>query len=295
MPHSLYDVFGMVISQIQDQAFYIARQAMEVMKWTFLAKRQLTIDELRHAVVSHLPETEIDWDDLPSANSLVDCCLGLVVLDKETSNIRLVHRTLFDYLEAKYHCRELFARGDREIAQTCLQYMSFHDIYASFHRHENGSYASSKTVSRTSRQNYHFLEYAIKNWGRHSTKDPSIEVSELAVNLFFRRPSNCISQGLYHLAYYKEQSRDQLSTAPYIQPDDSNCGLHAAAYFGDAGVVESLLETQSNTIGANSRCIFSGMTLLHLSSEEGHCKIVDLLLRMSTLEPAKKIHLCILR
>jgi hypothetical protein len=113
---------------------------IDVLKWTFLAKRPLTIIELRHALSvaidpskmqpGQLPlayDETLDWDDFPSEKSLADWCLGLVIIDEETSTVRLVHKSLHDYLTLLHEEGEIFSHGHSKIAYTCLQYMCFND------------------------------------------------------------------------------------------------------------------------------------------------------------------------
>jgi hypothetical protein len=98
---------------------------MELLKWTLLAKRQLTITELRHALAAtDTTDDYLDSSDLPFEKSLTDCCYGLVILDKKTASIRLVHKSLQEFLEKKYKNQELFKTGHQDITRTCLKYMS---------------------------------------------------------------------------------------------------------------------------------------------------------------------------
>jgi hypothetical protein len=83
MPKKLDDAFEVTITRIKEQPKSRAHQAMEVLKSVLLSSRQLTVREL-------------DRDHFPSEKSLTAWCLGLVILDKETSSIRLVHKSLVD-------------------------------------------------------------------------------------------------------------------------------------------------------------------------------------------------------
>jgi hypothetical protein len=64
---------------------------------------------------------------LPFEKSLIDCCYGLVVIDKETSTIRLVHKSLQDFLKKQHEANLLFETGHREMAHICLKYLNFSD------------------------------------------------------------------------------------------------------------------------------------------------------------------------
>jgi hypothetical protein len=93
---------------------------MDVLKWTFLANRKLSLEELRHALATEPGETVLDWDNFVEVQFLLDCCLGLVVLDESTKNVRLVHKSLQDYLKKEYDEGRNFEEGQKEITQICL-------------------------------------------------------------------------------------------------------------------------------------------------------------------------------
>ncbi|KAI5814506.1 hypothetical protein BZA77DRAFT_345612 [Pyronema omphalodes] len=134
MPKKLEDAFQVTIDRIKSQAPGKARQGMEVLKWVYLAKRPLSVIEMRHALatVDCAADTEcLDLDDLPFEKSLTECCHGLVVIDNETSTLRLVHKSLQDFLKDQHAESKLFETGHRDIALTCLRYLSFSDGNAS--------------------------------------------------------------------------------------------------------------------------------------------------------------------
>jgi hypothetical protein len=103
----------------------MVHQAMEILKWTFLAQRGLKLEELRHALAVEPEDTELDWDNFVDAERSLDCCLGLVIIDDSTSTVRLVHKSLQDYLKTEYEQNHLFEHGHYEISRICLTYMSF--------------------------------------------------------------------------------------------------------------------------------------------------------------------------
>jgi hypothetical protein len=92
MPQKLDDAFRETIDRIKRQAPNKATQAMEVLKWTYLAERHLTVIELRHAIATTSNSTakSLNMNDLSFERSLTECCYGLVVIDQETWSVRLV-------------------------------------------------------------------------------------------------------------------------------------------------------------------------------------------------------------
>jgi hypothetical protein len=125
MPKQLYDAFGKTLDRIQNQQDSKAEQGMNVLKWVFLASRQLSVSELRHALSVHPGDKKLDEEGFPSEQSLLDCCLGLVIIDEGTSSIRLVHKSLQDFLKQQYECGALFSEGHRQILCTCLTYLCY--------------------------------------------------------------------------------------------------------------------------------------------------------------------------
>jgi hypothetical protein len=78
--------------------------------WT-LGQRQLRVVELQHALAIKPGDTTFDTEGITSEKSLVEYCLGLVVVEAETSTIRLTHFTLQEYLE-KHSIWSLYNCGD---------------------------------------------------------------------------------------------------------------------------------------------------------------------------------------
>ncbi|RPA88445.1 hypothetical protein L873DRAFT_1584699, partial [Choiromyces venosus 120613-1] len=57
-------------------------------------------DELCHALAVQIGSTDFDVGNIPSMSTLVNCCQGLITVDKEASTVRLIHFTLQEYLSA---------------------------------------------------------------------------------------------------------------------------------------------------------------------------------------------------
>ncbi|KAI5790377.1 hypothetical protein FPQ18DRAFT_410387 [Pyronema domesticum] len=91
----------LTITRIKEQLIFRARQAMEDLKWVLLSMRQLKVRELCHALAV-TPGKHLDGDNFLSEKSLTAWCLGLAILDKETCSIRLVHKSLFEYLKKQH-------------------------------------------------------------------------------------------------------------------------------------------------------------------------------------------------
>ncbi|KAI5816329.1 hypothetical protein BZA77DRAFT_62930 [Pyronema omphalodes] len=177
MPRKLETAFESTITRIKNQKSQRSKQAMDILKWTFLARRPLTVTELRHALsitvdteklqdgqMPHSPDETIDWKDFPSEKSLIDWCLGLIVIDEETSTVRLVHKSLHDHLTQLHEAGAIFPNGHTEIAYTCLRYMRFNDDQPEI---DSLGPEIPHDLQARRRKRFCFLGYAIDNFGHH--------------------------------------------------------------------------------------------------------------------------------
>lgn len=118
----------------------------------FSLLRQLTINELCCALSIRVGDKQFVEEGLPTLKSLLESCLGLIIIDKGTLLLRLVHKSLQDFFEDEFNKKEIFLNGHQDIALTCLTYMNF--AYE-FHREE---------------YKLTLANYAIQIWGHHVRK-----------------------------------------------------------------------------------------------------------------------------
>ena len=140
----LADVYGATISRIKAQDGDKSRLGMAVLMWISHAERPLKADELCHALAVELGSTDFDSRNVPSISTLVGCCQGLIVVDKEASTVRLVHFTLQEYISAH---PDLLSGSHSTMAEICLTYLNSQQIKAPL------------TYPSLDAQNTPFLEY----------------------------------------------------------------------------------------------------------------------------------------
>ncbi|KAI5790034.1 hypothetical protein FPQ18DRAFT_411062 [Pyronema domesticum] len=299
MPKKLEDAFQVTIDCIKSQASGKSNQGMEVLKWMYLAKRKLSVMELRHALATvHSTAECLDLDDLPFEKSLTECCHGLIVIDKETSSVRLVHKSLQDFLQDQYENGKLFETGHRDIAFTCLKYLSFSDestslsstpvcdinavqrlLYLSPNKRQ---FWDSYDTPSAHIDRFPLLAYAIHFWGCHARGNTDQEIEELAIQLLNQERAHSISRNLRSVLFYHDRSttvtfggdwgagwgtiEDRLNTTSVLS-STTFVGLHIIAYFGLDEIYEALVKKLDN-FDVNRR-IF-GMTALILAVKQGH-------------------------
>jgi hypothetical protein len=90
-------VIERIKSQVKDQE----ELAREALSWITCARGPLSTAELQHALAVELGEPELDKDNIPYVEDIVSACAGLVIVDKESDVIRLVHYTAQEYFEQR--------------------------------------------------------------------------------------------------------------------------------------------------------------------------------------------------
>ena len=126
---NLGEAFTDTIRRIDNEPENRRRAAKQALMWILHSCRPLQINELRYALAIEIGKTGFDTDNILQAKLIVDCCLGLVVIDDGSSVVRLVHHTLQDYLQNER--QNLFQQEETEITKACLTYLCLDDIPAS--------------------------------------------------------------------------------------------------------------------------------------------------------------------
>ncbi|RPB00500.1 hypothetical protein L873DRAFT_1679841, partial [Choiromyces venosus 120613-1] len=121
MGHSLSDAYTVTIERIKKQGGGRSRSGMAALMWISLAKRPLKVPELCHALAVKVGARNLDSANVPSIQSILGCCLGLVIVDQETSTVRLIHATLQEYLQSH---QDIFDSPHSNIAEVCLSYLN---------------------------------------------------------------------------------------------------------------------------------------------------------------------------
>ena len=257
----LGDVYDATISRIKAQDGDKSRLGMAVLMWISHAERPLQADELCHALAVELGSTDFDSRNVPSMSTLVGCCQGLIVVDKEASTVRLIHFTLQEYLSAH---PDLFSRPHSAMAETCLTYLNSQQVKA------------LSTGPSLDTQNMPFLEYCSVYWGAHVKRELSDSAKSLSVELL-KGDYGPIST---KLLLVREKDLELWRYSIYVPFS----GLHCASFFGIIEVVATLIEMGCYDVNSGD---FSGRTPLAWAAHNGHEGVVKILLKRETDNPDK--------
>jgi ankyrin repeat protein len=193
------------------------QRALNVLKWVYLGYRPLSLVELQHALATKPGDTTFNTEGIPSEELLVECCLGLVVVEAETLTVRLTHYTLREFFDKHWKDSDLFPFGHSTIAATCLSYLQFdHDVPPP--SHEEWSYGYFERLKKPPSP---LLQYSIENVGRHLKTNRDRAVAEQCIAV--------LEQG------------EKFQLLELATHDSNNTSLHWAAYWGCISVVELLI------------------------------------------------------
>ena len=258
----LGDAYGATLDRIKGQGGEKARLGMAALMWVSHAERPLKPDELLHALAIEIGSLDLNSDNIPSTGTLLACCQGLIVIDKEASTVRLIHFTLQEYLRAH---PQLFNTAHSTIAETCLSYLNSQKIKAL-------STTPSPDLQRTP-----FLEYSSLYWGIHAKRELSDCAKMLALKLFDGYNDHISAKILleerarYH--YYVNFKKLSLFS-----------GLHCASMFGIDEIVAGLIEVGGCDINQGD-C--DDNTPLVWAAWGGHEGVVKILLGRDDVSPDK--------
>ncbi|KAF8244829.1 ankyrin, partial [Wilcoxina mikolae CBS 423.85] len=323
IPKDLHDAFREALQRIERQPEGKSERGMKALMLIHLARVPLSIKALQHALAVKPGDVELDEDDIVSSKSLLECCMGLIMIDEETATLRLVHFSLQQYL----HHDAVFNQGHRDMARICLTYLNFHCF--------EGSLESIRELS----ENFAFIRYAAENWGHHVRLQSDQLVETMALELlrnrsclpyvcqvlsrFLGSPSqpptvhiaayfgirtlvsslalegggfeNKYNRGRTPLSYAAEQGHEETGTVRLLleqggfdvnlRGTSSWAPLWVAARWGNQGVVQVLLK--KDEINVNSRC-GPGSTPLFAAATHGHDGVVQLLLGRSDVDVDSK-------
>ena len=255
----LADAYSATLDRIKGQGGEKARLGMATLMWISYSERPLKADELLHALAVEIGSPNLNSDNIPPTGTLLSCCQGLVVIDKEASTVRLIHFTLQEYLRSRL---ELFGTAHSTIAETCLSYLNSQQVKA------------LSTTPFPDLQSTPFLEYSSLYWGVHARRNLSDCAKQLALELLDNRNSNISSEIFLNTrGWYYDGGFGELY--PFS-------GLHWASIFGIDEIVASLVEVRGCDINQKD---FIGNTPLVWAAMNGYDGVVRILLGRDDVDP----------
>ena len=123
LPRELNDLYDDALRRIDAQNEDDREVAISLLRWVAYAYRPLTIPELEEALAIVPGEDDFDPEGLPLIHDALNACAGLLVVDDETEQVRMVHYTAQDYFDKLLESR--FHGAHTTIAEHCITYLSY--------------------------------------------------------------------------------------------------------------------------------------------------------------------------
>ena len=263
----LNDVYGATLERVKEQGGEKTRLGMAALMWISHSERLLQLDELSHALAVETESRDLNAERIPSVETLLSCCLGLIVIDREASTVRLIHFTLQEYL---YTYPNLFGSTHSIMAEICLTYLNFQTI-------KNISSTLSALPESTP-----FLRYSSLYWGVHARREATNDVELLALKLFSQVEGH-ISTRLLLVDLLSRTGRYS-GDIPISGPLIGFTGLHCASAFGIAEIATTLMDQPNCDPDKRD---FLGITPLIWAAICGQEEVAKLLLQQQTINPDK--------
>jgi len=256
----LGDAYSATLDRIKGQGGEKARLGMAALMWISHAERPLKPHELLHALAIEIGSPDLNSDNILSIGTLLACCQGLIVIDKEASIVRLIHFTLQEYLRAH---PQLLGAAHSTITETCLSYLNLQQVKA------------LSTTPYPDLRGTPFLEYSSLYWGTHAKRDLSDRAKLLALKLFDNYNNHISGKILL-----EERTRSQYTVN--LKKLSLFSGLHCASMFGIDEIVAGLIDVEGCDINQGD-C--DGNTPLVWAAWSGHEGVVKILLGRDDVNP----------
>ena len=285
----LGDAYGTTLERIGAQDAEKTKLAMATLTWVCHSERPLQVDELCHALAVEIGATDFDSENIPSIGTLLHCCQGLIMIDKEASIVRLIHHTVQEYLCSR---PGLFGNPHSILAETCLTFLNSQKV------------KDLTPHSPSGHQSTPFLKYSSRYWGTHAKRELSDHGRTLALELLGQYRDHVAAVTLLKQVVYPSYAGD-IGTSSFFsgghggvvklllgredvdpnRPDhDGNAPLRCAAGNGHEGVVKLLLGR--GDVDPNRPDKYD-QTPLGCAASSGHEGIVKLLLVREDVDPSR--------
>ncbi|CEI63859.1 unnamed protein product [Fusarium venenatum] len=140
------------IAGLGSESEELAKQALLII--TF-AREPLRTEDLSYALSVEPDSENIDDENVPDIEDIVGVCAGLIIIDKESNIVRLVHKSAKEYFER--HQTQLFPGASKTMARLCLKFIGLSTSIAGFDKRVEASWPP-------------FWRYADINWAYHSRR-----------------------------------------------------------------------------------------------------------------------------
>ncbi|KAF2029019.1 ankyrin [Setomelanomma holmii] len=237
--------------------------------------------ELCTALSIELEDTEFDEDQIVAIDLIVSVCAGLVVVEKGSNLVRLVHFTAQEFFDSLD--RDLRLAERLEMANICLTYLRFDESRGqrSSRAIQNGARLASPLGNAAA-----LVDYAANFWALHA-RNCQLDVEALALQLltdqYLAAHAFINARSLHEDWAYLRFNTGQTSTR--------TTGLHLVAATGLEHLCRRLLDLVDTTPSIHADVKDDGgRTALIWASHHGHEEVVKMLLARDDVRHDREDH-----
>lgn len=249
LPGKLDDLYHEAMERIRQQPEDDKRLAEQTLIWVVHAYEPLRFETIQHALAVECGTQSFDPENLSDSDLILNVCAGLLTLEPESSNLRLVHYTAQDYFKS----HPVLPCPHGEIVKTCVNFLSYEIL-----RHpppqpswDRRWYFRNQDVSLS-----YLYRYVSEFWAVHAGENEDAVTDEVAKEFLVHSPEVLLGYPTTCPDFY-----DHNGIGLFFW---SNLGLATAAFFGLNRVMEKL---RPGLEDINSRGSGS-FTALHLAANK---------------------------
>lgn len=261
-PDNIEEIYEQAMERVMAQDGKNPRTACRILALIVYAYRFMSLLELQHALAAQTlgKEKKVSEKNIKEAmikrNVILDCTIGFVTIDNGDSAVKLVHRSLEDYL--KRNQAKWLPEAEIGVAEACLTYLSL----------TLPPNPCLEEVMRAKGEEFPFMKYASQYWGDHVRRaDSHLNVREAALRLIHdhRRLDACLQ-----VAWVTDiGARDSWDVSTHVDR------LHVLAWYGLSFAISGLRPEEIHVDVTEPKY---GQTPLMYACRKGHVQATTQLL-----------------
>ncbi|KAL4782320.1 ankyrin repeat-containing domain protein [Aspergillus varians] len=247
------DAYRETMSRVERQGANASDLAKKTIGWIVNAKENLTVAELEHALAVEIGSPEFDEANITDIEQLTAYCCGLVIVDEQMSQVKLVHYTTQKYFQSTW--KTWFPDIHGFITDSCVTYISY-EVF------EEDRFAAGEEVDKIPDE-YPFYNYSSLNWGHHFREWPGDQSMALKFLQSEAKVAGYNRCGFEPLGWVHNLNMTGLKAE------------HIAAWFNLEQLIQKLLEANPDNFDIQAS---GGGTPLLIAATCGHEAMAKLLL-----------------
>ncbi|KAF6761418.1 hypothetical protein DFP72DRAFT_1062411 [Ephemerocybe angulata] len=253
LPSGIHDMYRLTmdrISSLSEEKMSIAHRAFI---WILHAKKDLSPEDLQHALTFSYEGKEFVEDSSVTIPVLLSICCGLVTVEKDwddTKVIRFIHYSTQEFMRGLAFSH-LPDPHDLLVVTSVACVETHLEMLTAALKSAKGKRVESDDATRR----LPLLRYALHNWGHHAKICDDQRSLSPFIHFFLSNHSTCIverygrlaeiSRGLYLAAAYDLVNLISSRTFPYSPTHGTKTPFHVAAQYGRTAALRALLENYS--------------------------------------------------